>query len=115
MDNLHIEGVSVTFPGQRAGEEVHALEGISLTVDAGAFVVVVGSSGCGKTTLLNLMAGFISPSSGEILLGDKGLEAEHTSPPPLSLQQQLVQDSLLIPIKWNLRSSINDCFGNIKW
>ena len=75
MDNLHIEGVSVTFPGQRAGEEVHALEGISLTVEAGAFVVVVGSSVCGKTTLLNLMAGFISPSSGEILLGDKRITA----------------------------------------
>jgi taurine transport system ATP-binding protein len=67
--------VSVTFPGQRAGEEVHALEGINLTVEAGAFVVVVGASGCGKTTLLNLMAGFISPSSGEILLGTKRITA----------------------------------------
>ena len=51
----------------------------------------------------------------EILPGDKGQEAEHTSPPPLSLQLQLVQDSLLIPIKWTLRNSINDCLGNVKW
>jgi taurine transport system ATP-binding protein len=73
--SLHLDQVGVTFPGRRPGEEVVALEDINLTIEAGSFVVVVGASGCGKTTLLNLMAGFISPSQGQVLLGNKSISA----------------------------------------
>ncbi|HET8609560.1 MAG TPA: taurine ABC transporter ATP-binding protein [Burkholderiales bacterium] len=68
---LYVDGVSVTFPGRRAGEQVHALDNVSLTVNNGDFVVALGASGCGKTTLLNLMAGFLSPSRGELRLGSR--------------------------------------------
>ena len=68
---LHVNGVSVMFPGRTPGEQVHALDNINLTVNAGDFVVALGASGCGKTTLLNMMAGFLSPSKGELLLGDR--------------------------------------------
>jgi taurine transport system ATP-binding protein len=68
---LHVNAVSVMFPGRHPGEQVHALDNINLTVKAGDFVVALGASGCGKTTLLNMMAGFLSPSQGELLLGDR--------------------------------------------
>ncbi len=70
MENMYVKDVSVIFPGRHKGEEVHALDSINLTINSGDLVVALGASGCGKTTLLSLMAGFISPSKGELLLGD---------------------------------------------
>jgi len=69
MESMKVINVSVTFPGRRAGESVHALDNINLKIDSGDLVVALGASGCGKTTLLSLMAGFIAPTSGELLLG----------------------------------------------
>lgn len=71
VDQLQVRGVSVVYPGRTQEEQVHALDNINLTINRGDFVVALGASGCGKTTLLSLMAGFISPSSGEMLLGNK--------------------------------------------
>lgn len=74
MEQLQIKDVSVVYPGRTASERVHALDHISLTIDRGDLVVALGASGCGKTTLLSLMAGFISPSSGEMLLGGRAIQ-----------------------------------------
>ncbi|SAK51850.1 taurine ABC transporter ATP-binding protein [Caballeronia ptereochthonis] len=74
MGCMKVNNVSVMFPGRRPGERVHALDGIDLTIGDGEFVVALGASGCGKTTLLSLMAGFIAPSSGEMLLNGTPVE-----------------------------------------
>lgn len=52
---------------------VTALRDVSFTVAASEFVCVVGQSGCGKTTLLNLLAGFLAPTRGEITIGGKAM------------------------------------------
>lgn len=50
------------------GLPVRALDGVSLDIEAGSFVALVGRSGCGKTTLLNLAGAMDSPTSGEVLI-----------------------------------------------
>ena len=70
-EQLQVKGVSVIYPGRTATERVHALDNIDLTINRGDFVVALGASGCGKTTLLNLMAGFITPSKGDLRLGGR--------------------------------------------
>jgi NitT/TauT family transport system ATP-binding protein len=61
---VSLRGVSRAF-GEGAGA-VLALDRVSLEVRSGEFVCLVGASGCGKTTLLNLVAGLDRPSAGEV-------------------------------------------------
>lgn len=55
-------------------DDVYALKGISLAIKEGERVGVVGLTGSGKTSLINLLLGFYKPTKGEISIGGKGME-----------------------------------------
>jgi ABC-type nitrate/sulfonate/bicarbonate transport system ATPase subunit len=61
---LQVEHLHTVFT--RDGKSTPVLEDISLEVADGEFVCLLGPSGCGKSTLLSTMAGFLSPTSGEV-------------------------------------------------
>jgi taurine transport system ATP-binding protein len=65
---LDIDNVSVVFPAGTHAASVTALKDVRLRIADGDLVVALGASGCGKTTLLNLLAGFLAPTEGEIRL-----------------------------------------------
>ncbi|MFD0854620.1 ATP-binding cassette domain-containing protein, partial [Actinomadura adrarensis] len=68
---LQLLDVGKEFRTKRAN--TLALSGIDLTIRDGEFVSVIGRSGCGKTTLLRMLAGLLSPSSGRILVEGRSL------------------------------------------
>lgn len=61
--SVTLERVTLDFAGG-----VRAIQDVDLAIPAGRFVSIVGTSGCGKSTVLNMVAGFLRPSSGRVLI-----------------------------------------------
>jgi sulfonate transport system ATP-binding protein len=69
---LLIERISKTYPNG-----VHAVESVSLAVEPGEIVTVVGGSGCGKSTLLRVVSGLDRPTHGRVTLDHEPILAPH--------------------------------------
>ena len=77
------------------GDKV-VMEGVSLTVEKGDFVTVIGSSGCGKTTALKMVNGLIEPDAGEILINGENIRSKDQT----QLRRNIgyaIQGSVLFP------------------
>ncbi len=69
-----LRNVSKVFTDPRRGKGLIALKDVSLKVEEGEFLCLVGASGCGKSTTLNLLAGFEGPSRGEVFFKGEGVK-----------------------------------------
>ena len=69
MAMIEIRNISRTFVNEGAGEEKNeVLRDVSFSIEENEFVVVFGPGQCGKTTLLNIVAGLDAPTSGEVIV-----------------------------------------------
>lgn len=68
MKIVEMENVTKIYGSEKLGNEVRALDGISLTIKKGEMLSVIGSSGSGKTTLLNMIGAVDQPTGGKVLV-----------------------------------------------
>lgn len=68
LEFVHLRKV---FEDTHTNQQIIAVEDFSLTIEPGEFLTLLGPSGCGKTTVLRMLAGFETPSAGEIRLSDQ--------------------------------------------
>ena len=66
MANIVLDGVTKVF-----GDEVIAVNNVSLEIGEGEFMVLVGPSGCGKSTILRILAGLEEVTAGELYIDEK--------------------------------------------
>ena len=85
--------VSLHSVQQQFGNFV-ALENINLEIEAGEFLVLLGPSGCGKSTLLFILGGFLTQTSGQVLIGGKNMFGV---PPKARPTTTMFQDYALFP------------------
>jgi 2-aminoethylphosphonate transport system ATP-binding protein len=96
---IGFENVSVTYGA------LTVLESLTLTVNPGEIVALIGPSGSGKTTALRAVAGFVRPSAGRILIGDR--DVTHLAPYDRKIGM-VVQNYALFP---HMRVEENVAFG----
>ena len=70
MSNLVLENVTKIYRIKRE-PDVRAVDAVNMTVDDGEIVGLLGSSGCGKTSTLRMIAGFEDVTSGSIRAGER--------------------------------------------
>lgn len=75
MEILRVENLTKVYG--KGENEVRALDGVSFSVEKGAFVAVIGPSGSGKSTLLHILGGVDRPTGGKIFMDGKDVYAQN--------------------------------------
>ena len=75
MEILRVENLTKVYG--KGENEVRALDGVSFSVEKGAFVAVIGPSGSGKSTLLHILGGVDRPTDGKVFMDGKDVYAQN--------------------------------------
>jgi nitrate/nitrite transport system ATP-binding protein len=106
---LSIEHVGITFKTQNG--PFRALDDISLKINKGEYVTMIGHSGCGKSTVLNIVAGLLQATEGVVLLDNKEVNA------PGPDRAVVFQNHSLLPwltVYENVRLGVDKVFAKTK-
>lgn len=109
MSYLRIENVDMTF--NTSGISNNILKGINLKVERGEFISIIGHSGCGKSTVLNIVAGLLKATNGGVILDGK----EVNEPGPD--RSVVFQNHSLLPwltVYENVALAVDQIFGSRK-
>ena len=68
---LKVEGLSKSYAAPRGGPPIVVFDDVNFAIDKGEFVCIVGHSGCGKSTILNILAGLDEASAGVVIMGGR--------------------------------------------
>jgi nitrate/nitrite transport system ATP-binding protein len=68
---LRIEGLAKGYPASKGGQPLTVFENIHFSIDKGEFVCIIGHSGCGKSTILNVLAGLEESSTGTVIMDNR--------------------------------------------
>ncbi len=106
---LKIDHVDKSF--SRGSRETEVLKDVTLSVEQGEYVSIIGHSGCGKTTLLNIVAGLTPVTRGAVLLEDKEVNA------PGPDRAVVFQNHSLLPwltVYDNVRLAVDKVFAGVR-
>lgn len=99
MTFLELDHISKQFG------RTNAVDDVSLAINKGEFLTLLGPSGCGKTTILRMIAGFETPTAGEILLADETITSRPANKRPMGM---VFQSYALFP---HMTAEQNIAFG----
>ena len=116
MEKLEIKNVCKSFDGKPI------IENISVTVNQGELVSLLGVSGGGKTTLFNIISGLLQPDSGKVILDGKDITGQtgrisYMMQKDLLLPFRTIEDNVILPLlmkgekKKNARAQVSALFG----
>jgi nitrate/nitrite transport system ATP-binding protein len=109
MSYLNISQVDMTFTKGKVKSNV--LRDVNLKIEKGEFISIIGHSGCGKSTVLNIVAGLLTASSGGVILDGREVNA------PGPDRSMVFQNHSLLPwltVYQNVSLAVNKIFGGIK-
>ncbi|MDO6460490.1 ABC transporter ATP-binding protein [Granulosicoccaceae sp. 1_MG-2023] len=107
MAQITLDGIRHSYLAAPSGEQDWALKNMDMVWEDGGAYALLGSSGCGKTTLLNIISGLLMPTAGRVLFGEKEVTA---LPPdqrniaqvfqfPVVYDTMTVYDNLAFPLR----------------
>jgi glycerol transport system ATP-binding protein len=107
MAQITLQNLAHSYHAQPKGEQDFALKEMNHVWQNGGAYALLGSSGCGKTTLLNIISGLLRPSQGRVLFGEQDVTAAETAARniaqvfqfPVVYDTMTVRDNLSFPLR----------------